>query len=88
MQQAQQQIQQLQSQLNTLKVRVFDAEEQLQAERGQTNEIMQSLVNALQVTGDEHGNVTVEAIMQRAMQLVEIEASQAVEAVEAEVEAE
>lgn len=87
MQQAQQQIQALQAQLNTLKVRVFDAEEQLQAERGQTNEIMQNLVNTLQVAGDEQGNVTVEAIMQRASHLAELEASQAVEAVEAEVEA-
>lgn len=84
MQQAQQQIQQLQAQLNTLKVRVFDAEEQLQAERGQTNEIMQALVNGLQVQGDAEGNVTVEGIMARVQQLVEIEASQAVELVEAE----
>lgn len=84
MQNAEQQIKQLQAQLSTLKVRVFDAEEMLGAERAQTNEIMQALVNTLQVQGDENGNVTIEGIMKRASDLVEAEAAQAVELVEAE----
>jgi len=67
------QIKQLQTQVNALKIRAFDAEESLRGEREQTNSFFQQLVNALRVRGDENGNVTLESILERASKLVEAE---------------
>lgn len=59
--------------INTLKVRVFDTEETLRAERENINQFMQQLVQTLKVQPDQSGNVTVEAIVSRAAKLVALE---------------
>lgn len=68
-----QQIQQLTQEVNGLKIRTFDAEEQLKAERAQTNAFLQQLVNVLKVRSDENGNVTLDSILERSAKLVEME---------------
>lgn len=67
------QVQALQSENQALKVRVFDAEEAIKAERAGINQIMQQIVDVAKVKGDEQGNVTVDAIVARVASLVKAE---------------
>lgn len=69
------QVEQLQAQLNALKIRVFDAEETLQNEVKRYTAFLQGLVNTLVVPGDANGQVTLEDITARAQQLVAHEAA-------------
>ena len=70
----QEQVQQLQTQLNSLKVRLFDAQEATSAQNTMFSEFIQNLVNVMGVTGDEHGNVTLDMVTARAQELVANEA--------------
>ena len=70
----QEQMQQLQAQVNSLKVRLFDAQEAAVSQQEQFSQFVQGLVNDLGVTGDEHGNVTLADITARAKELVANEA--------------
>lgn len=67
------QIQNLEQQVAGLKVRVFDAEESLRQERDGINGVMQQLVSVAKVKGDENGNVTIDAVLQRIAALVTLE---------------
>lgn len=67
---------QTQAQINSLKVRVFDAEEALRNERQSMTEFMQKLVDVIRPKADEQGGVTLEAIMVRAQELAQFEAEQ------------
>lgn len=67
------QIQNLEQQVAALKVRVFDAEESLRQERDGINGVMQQLVSVAKVKGDENGNVTIDAVLQRIATLVTLE---------------
>jgi hypothetical protein len=71
------QIQQLQGEVQSLKVRLFDANEALTAERGGINQIMQQLVQVAKVKGDENGNVTIDSILARVQTLVTLEEGEA-----------
>lgn len=71
----QNQVEQLQAQINSLKVRLFDANESSVAQNEQITTVMQQLVNVMGVQGDENGNVTLELIVARAQELAANEAA-------------
>ncbi|MGL5307128.1 MAG: hypothetical protein ACRC9Y_13440 [Aeromonas veronii] len=71
----QDQMQQLQAQINSLKVRLFDANEAAAAQNEQMSGVLQQLVNIMAVKGDENGNVTLEMIIARAQELADNEAA-------------
>lgn len=71
----QDQMQQLQAQINSLKVRLFDANEAATAQNEQMSGVLQQLVNIMAVKGDENGNVTLEMIIARAQELADNEAA-------------
>lgn len=71
----QNQVEQLQAQINSLKVRLFDANESAVMQNEQISGVMQQLVNIMGVQGDEHGNVTLELIVARAKELAANEAA-------------
>lgn len=73
MENEQSQIEQLNAVISGLKIRTFDAEEGLKAERAQTNQFMQQLVNTARVLGDDKGVVTLDSILDRVSKLVAIE---------------
>lgn len=66
---------QMQAQVNSLKVRLFDAQEASVAQQEQFTQFVQGLVTDMGVAGDEHGNVTLADITARAKELVANEAA-------------
>ena len=61
------------TEIENLKLRCFDAEETIKIERNQVNSFFQELVKVSKAIGDEQGNVTTGAILERVRNLVAIE---------------
>lgn len=68
------QVQQLQSQLVSLKARLFDASEAASEQNQQVSELLQKLVDVMHVRGDGNG-VSIADIVARATELAEREAA-------------